>query len=279
MNAMPYDAGNAGDLIKHEWLLRALAWLPTGWVFFDPFAGRPSYDVTEAVRSRLLRAPGGLLLKEAQSQALAAGRYLGSSGLAAKWFAAKGLGVGRVHCFDRDEGRLNNLRSSGFSTIDTLSGDGYSILDDPQKLPGAGLLLLDPFNLLGDQLADDAFWQKLAAWPWAALVFVLNLDPDNDKGRNYGKRLEELRRAWPLLHCVIAPLRGSNVEGESKYHVEMLYLPEINVTADELSRREAELTTGARAVADTLGLTFSDAPSLGHRLGHVEFYGVSTAAP
>ncbi|MBD3399899.1 MAG: hypothetical protein GF399_06165 [Candidatus Coatesbacteria bacterium] len=256
---MRYDAGNVGDLIKHEWLLRCLDWLPRGGCFYDPFAGQPEYEAAQAVGERLLAAPADLLLREAQSDALSRGRYLGSTGLAERLIPKSS-----IHCFDEDANKRDALQQAGYTIVTPIDNDGYRALAGiPTQQPPPQLLLLDPYNLLGVLQGErqgerpDAFWSDLATWPRAVLLFILNKYPDNSTAALYAARLRELGGKRPVAGCLVPPISNSGIKGERKSFVEMLYLPEKSITPYSFNVRCRSLARGADAVAETLRLAFA----------------------
>ena len=60
------------------------------------------------------------------------------------------------------------------------------------------------------------------------VIFVLNWKPHNPHGQKYRKLVHQhCGGAW-LAKC--PPLRGTGVDGESKYHVELLIVPSTKLT-------------------------------------------------
>lgn len=268
-NDMRYAAGNAGDLIKHEWLLRCLDWLPEGGCFYDPFAGKAEYEAAQAVGERLLAAPADLRLREAQSDALSRGRYLGSTRLAERFIPKS-----NIHCFDKDANKRNALQQAGYTIVPPIDNDGYRALEEiPPQQPKPQLVLLDPYNLLGELRGNrlDAFWSDLAVWPGALLLFILNKDPDNRTAAQYAARLSELGGERSLARSLVPPISNSGINGERKSFVEMLYLPEKNVTPASFEVPGRCLARGADAVAETLGLGFAEVPTPTYSRERIEF--------
>lgn len=266
---MRYAAGNAGDLIKHEWLLRCLDWLPEDSCFYDPFAGKPEYEAVRAVRKRILAAPADLRLRDAQYVALSAGTYRGSTGLAESFISKSS-----ILCFDEDGNKRTTLQKAGYTIVHPNGDDGYRALEEmPQQQPRLHLVLLDPYNLLGELQGKrlDAFWSDLAAWPRALLLFILNIDPANRTAGQYSSRLLALSAKRCLIRCIVPPTPNSGIKGEQKSFVEMLYLPEKRVTPAAFQTRSRCLARGADAVAETLGLDFAKVPTPTYSLERVEF--------
>lgn len=266
---MRYAAGNAGDLIKHEWLLRCLDWLPEGGGFYDPFAGKPEYEAVRAVRERIVAAPADLRLRDAQYVALSAGKYRGSTGLAESFISKSS-----ILCFDEDGNKRTTLQKAGYTIVHPNGGDGYKALEGiHQQQPRLHLVLLDPYNLLGELQGKrlDAFWSDLADWPEALLLFILNIDPANRTAGQYTSRLLALSTERRLARGIVPPTPNSGIKGEQKSFVEMLYLPEKSVTPASFEKRSRCLARGTDAVAETLGLDSARVQTPTYSLERVEF--------
>lgn len=231
---MPYDIGNAGDLLKHGVLAEFVAWRcksPGSWRFIDLFGGEPSrVPLPEVVRR--VRALPQCALRAVQTD-LDQNRYYGS-GLVAR--RAAGLGVGtigsvRVITGDGDSENRRRLRDAELAMIEedfadcgpSAGGyDAYAALS--RMVPRLGerdLVLIDPFAEFLRHRAGTVVPQLGAlAKKAAVLLFALNLEPDNQHGRRFDALVEEhLAGAW-RLSCPPLPPRG--VEGESKYHAEVV---------------------------------------------------------
>ena len=100
--------------------------------------------------------------------------------------------------------------------------DAYDALDSlAPRLTECDIVLIDPFAKFLPRHARRVVPQLGAlAKKAAVLLFALNLDPDNEHGRRFDALVEEhLACAW-RLSCPPLPNRG--VEGESKYHAEIV---------------------------------------------------------
>lgn len=216
---LPYDMGNAGDLLKHGLLAEFTQW----WClhhsqplrFLDPFAGRPFGDPKLEVQRRL-KALQPCALREAQRDP---DRYYGSANVVLNAAQAVGRSV-HIRVSDQEpEARrafvepIQQLEAEGF-----MPSDGFSVLDCGVE---GDLLLLDPFGDFLPRQAHEVI-PKIADMSarMACVLFVLNMNPRNTVGRRY----EELRRkhlpcAWSL-HC--PKLTKSGVRGESRYEVDVL---------------------------------------------------------
>ncbi|MBT6047856.1 MAG: hypothetical protein HN561_13125 [Candidatus Scalindua sp.] len=223
--SLPYDMGNAGDLLKHGILAEYTQW----WCrnnakpmrFLDPFGGRPwvespKYEVTLRVEKL-----SEFALFHAQPEPK--NKYYGSSHIVNNM--AKALGQdAQIFVSDRDSDALKDLCNSGLEKLCCPGFDpnnGVSILDTNIE---ADLLLLDPFEdfLISQDLKDSFQRIKSFSERMAVVVFILNKDQKNKIGRQYTKlKREYLSQAW-ALHC--PKLKNQKVRGESGYIIEVLLL-------------------------------------------------------
>ena len=106
---LPYDMGNAGDLLKHGVLAEFVRWrCESGGScrFIDLFGGEPEGPAVAEVARRVRALPDGAL--RAAQTAIGEGRYYGS-GLVALRAGAAGPGEVRVLTADRDPERRKRL--------------------------------------------------------------------------------------------------------------------------------------------------------------------------
>ncbi len=272
MADFPYDAGNAGDLIKHEWLLRALDWIHRRGTYLDAFAGVPNRALVPKVADRLLDAPTELRLRRVQESSMAQGRYLGSTEL-----ARRHRNEPEVMVFEEDPEKKVALEEAGFSVLELSGGSGYNALRSGNlaAMPPVQLVLIDPYNAIEKserhKPAPDYFWEDLGVFPGAVLFFVLDKDPNSEYGALYRQRLARLSLQRPIFRTIVPPILESGVRGEDNKFVEMSYLLEPDAPWMDVERRIVSLRTGARAVAVTLGLHFEDRTRPGYEYDRVEF--------
>lgn len=222
VQSLPYDMGNAGDLVKHGLLAEFTQW----WCaqerrplrFLDPFAGR-SWTTPKPEVTRRIRALPRCALSDAQLDPAA--KYYGSSYVVLH--AAQAIGAAaEVSVSDRDPEAREALATASWMRSLACPGfvpsDGFSILGAAVE---ADLVLLDPFADFLLKRALDVI-PKIAdsSERMACILFVLNLDPSNRVGQQYRNlRTTHLSTAWSL-HCPKLPDRG--VRGESRYEVDVL---------------------------------------------------------
>ena len=127
---MPYDMGNAGDLLKHGVLAEFVAWRcesPGSLRFIDLFGGEPSTAPVPEV-ARRVQALSQCALRSVQTD-LDENRYYGSSLVARRAADVGEIGIVRVFTGDRDPERRMRLQDAGLAMIE----DDY-----PDCGPGAG---------------------------------------------------------------------------------------------------------------------------------------------
>ena len=229
---LPYDMGNAGDLLKHGVLAEFVRWRceSTGSLrFIDLFGGEPwTAPVPEVARR--VRALPNCALRAVQTD-IGEKRYYGSGLVARRTANASEAWSVRVVAGDGDSGRRKRLQRAGlvmieedFPDCDPVADryDAYDVLGRiGARLTVSDLVLIDPFREFLPRHARSVV-PKLAELVRSAavLLFALNLDPHNQVGRQFDALVEEhLPGAW-RLSCPPLPDRG--VKGESKYHAEIV---------------------------------------------------------
>ncbi len=272
MSDFPYDAGNAGDLIKHEWLLRSLDWILPRGTYLDAFAGVPNRRLVPKVADRLLAAPPELRLRGVQKETMAQCLYLGSTEMARQHASEP-----EVLVFEEEADKKAELERAGFSVLELADNSGYNALESENlaAMPPIQLVLLDPYNAIEKSKrhkpAPEQFWLDLGEFPGAVLLFVLNKDPGGEYGSLYRRRMARLSWGRPIFRAIVPPILDSGIRGEDDKFVEMSYLPEPEAAWVDVERRIVSLRTGARAVANTLGLHFESRTRPAYEYDRVEF--------
>lgn len=231
--SLPYDMGNAGDLLKHGVLAEFVRWQCESngsFRFLDPFGGEPWMEPVLVVVRRVRALPEDCALRTAQSE-IDHGRYYGSGPVVRRTAEARGHAGVRVLVSDRDPAKRERLRACGLSMLnEDFPGcgagadghDGYAAFDEIGRNAKDGdLALVDPFaRFLPDKAPAVVPRMAEMAGRAAVLLFALNLNPDNWVGRRFDALLDEhLPGAWRMT-C--PPLRDTGVKGESKYHAEVV---------------------------------------------------------
>ena len=135
---LPYDMGNAGDLVKHGVLAEFVRWqceLGIPLRFMDPFGGEPWERPVPEV-ARRVRALKGTALHTAQTD-IEDGRYYGSAFVVLHAVGAAGRDDVHVLSGDICQARREHLRACGLSMLDEefhhrsagVSGVGYDGYD------------------------------------------------------------------------------------------------------------------------------------------------------
>ena len=261
---LPYDMGNAGDLLKHGVLAEFVRWrCESGGScrFIDLFGGEPEGPAVAEVARRVRALPDGAL--RAAQTAIGEGRYYGS-GLVALRAGAAGPGEVPVLTADRDPERRKRLRAAGLSMLDeefprcgARAGryDAWIAFDEvAPALRGDDLVLLDPFEeFVRDRAPAVVPRMADAARRGAVLSFALNRDPRNGEGRRYDALLARyLPGAWRMT-CPLLP-GGNEVRGESKFHADVVLAARPLPGGSEAHRLRTRLETFTRGLAGVLDL-------------------------
>ena len=229
--SLPYDMGNAGDLLKHGVLAEFIRWQCESkgdFRFLDPFGGEPWSAPVPIVARRVWSLPEDCALRSAQS-GVDLGRYYGSGLVVRRVAEACGHTGVRVLVSDRDPAKRKRLRECGLSMLTedfpgcSASGyDGYEAFKEIVRGAKDGdLALIDPFRefLPNKALAVVPRMAEMAERA-SVLLFALNWNPKNKVGQRFDDLLaDHVPGAWRMT-C--PPLRDTGVEGESTYHAEVI---------------------------------------------------------
>ena len=232
---LPYDMGNAGDLLKHGVLAEYVRWqcgLGIPLRFMDPFGGEPWGRPVPEVERRV-RALEPSALGTAQSD-IDEGRYYGSGLLVRR--VALAASDRSVHVLSGDicAARRNRLRACGLAMLtEALPGfgiasvqdrhDGYDAFDAIASVAVEGdLALIDPFfdNFMKQRARTVVPQMAAMAERAAVLLFLLNENPRSPAGQRFDALLADLLPGAWRMTC--PPLDSTGVKGESKYHSEVV---------------------------------------------------------
>lgn len=269
-----HEAGNSGDLIKHEWLTRVLDWLPPNGSYLDAFAGPTTHPLSVRSKTRLSAAPMELKLLTEQRPAIRGCSYYGSSVLARNKLAE----CHTIHVYDENNEYGADYENENIEVetrlehgLDALGLGDYSlVLIDPdfffQPHPDKGVL---------DESNEDRlrrFWREVADYPHALLISLDNEAPQSPHAGRYNLDLDLVQRHRLIVRCIVPPIAETGINGEDCCFRELIYLPEAELNDDLLARwRLSSLRRGAAAVAETLGLEFRVVPRPTYGKDAVEF--------
>ena len=136
---LPYDMGNAGDLLKHGVLAEYVRWQCGQGIpirFLDPFCGEPWGDAIPEVVRRVRTLTNGAL--RAAQVGIDAGRYHGSGLLFRHMVTAAGCTDSAVLVGDTCAVRRERLRRAGLEMLEDefarrntdVGHDGYDALTE-----------------------------------------------------------------------------------------------------------------------------------------------------
>ena len=281
-HSLPYDMGNAGDLIKHGALVECVRW----WFahnkigkapirFADPFGGCPWEVAEKPVSNRLnqlRRKAGGSFIAD-RLYDVDKCRYYNSGHIVTRTADALGKSA-KVWTSDKSDIARSDLKASGLSLLDDKypgvykNNDGYSVLEHDSDFD---LILLDPFaNLLTRKLDQFKIIRDIINKnpKVVVMVFVLDLHSLGEESREgvkkthdrYMRERKKFGDAVLSLRCPKIPGKDEKqkesidgIAGESEYEMEILLISKMfaNGGGDDL---RARLENFASAVQGTLPL-------------------------
>lgn len=262
---LPYDMGNAGDLLKHGVLAEFVRWrCESGRPgrFIDLFGGEPDGPAVAEVARRVRALPDGAL-RSAQKD-IDGDRYCGSGFVARHAAESAGCSI-RVLTADRDPERRERLRRAGLCMLDEefphcgARSGGYDAWDAFAEIVPVlddDLVLLDPFHeFLRDDAPSVVPRMAEAARRAAVLLFALNESPGNQDGQRFDELLEQhAPGAWRMT-C--PPLREeTGVCGESRFHADVVLAarPLLEGGSPDVRLLRKALTGFTRGLSAVLGL-------------------------
>ena len=279
ISGLPYDMGNAGDLLKHGVLAEFVRWRRNASVmvssplrFFDFFGGKPWEENAHQEVVRRVQSLTDTALLEAQPE-IAQGRYYGSSHLV--WQAAENARVGEifVHASDADKKRDLDLQNSGLLSMEevnlqpscpTGNKSPYNAYDafrnwvDSKICVSGNLALVDPFGDFLPRKSAVVVPQMARMSEQATVVlFALNLNPTNPVGRRFDRLLKaHLPNA---LKMTCPPICNSTVKGEGKYYADVVLA---GPNMSDAGGLQMQLSAFTEKLAAVLGLSDEQAEML-----------------
>ena len=270
---LPYDMGNAGDLLKHGVLAEAvrhrLIFRPNQPIrFLDLFGGEPSCsEISDETVERVGKL-SECALQDGQPD-IGDGLYYGSGMLARNLGNSLG-GHMSVFASDQNEERRERLRKEGlrpledaFLQIGELGDyDAYRALEVIRdKNSRNDLILIDPFADFLEPDANDCNRAESVlpmlsqiAKSSTIVLFVLNEDPFNCVGQRFDELLRNHLSGAFAMSC--PPIRLSKVEGERTYYVDVVLAgPDLVGDPGEAAYLRCRLEILARKLAHALGLS------------------------
>jgi len=229
---LPYDMGNAGDLIKHGLIAEFAEWWlainKSDFAFLDPFGGRPYVSAPRSEVIRRIQQIPDCALKRGQPDA--ANRYCGS-GNVVKIVSANINRSAVIKVSDRDQLALHDLLNEGFESIHFDGFDmqeSFSIVDCEMPSHFASLLLLDPFDDFLPEYANSIvprLQEFISNSGLPVVLFVLCEDWENKAGKKWQHlRDRYLSPNLTQLSLVCPKLPKSMIKGETNFNSEVVLL-------------------------------------------------------
>ena len=234
---LPYDMGNAGDLLKHGALATFVDWFldrpgEKRVRYADPFGGRPWGELKDETRKRLHKLSSALpVIQSAQPHWQMENRYYGSS------HVVRNVAEARAEVLASDEDKLarSDLEASRIGLIETTferydPANGFGILDE-QYDGRFDLILLDPF---GDFLLNEFGRDRTQTGHFTSISRAVKRNPDlcvmlfvldmkeNYIHKSYLEEKEKMKDFSFSLRC--SKLENTGVRGEAKYNTEILLI-------------------------------------------------------
>lgn len=263
-SSLPYDMGNAGDLLKHGVLATFVDWF-LGYRekrirYADPFGGRPwGYIVKNEIIDRMRELSSRQsVFHRAQPHWSEANRYYGSSHVVLKIATKLKNRDVIVLSSDRDKLARSDLKASGIKLIEDVHQsydhkNGFGILD--KQYDGQfDLILLDPFadfllNEFGYRRETptshfESIYKSVERNPkLCVMLFVLDMK-DNSIHKQYAQQRNKYSGISFCLRCPKMK-RGTGVDGEAGYNMEVLLISKLfadgSNPVNELKSRLGEL--------------------------------------
>ena len=230
---LPYDMGNAGDIIKHGLLAEFCAW----WfethmklVFIDGFGGCPWGDY-KRVKDRIDKLQNttlGVALEVPENKGKYP-KYFGSAHLVKRITPTFGKRKkADVYVFDTNADAQSNLENSGLKILPC--GSGYRVFDKQEEY-NFNLIMIDPFaEFLRDECyKGNAIFNRIYKHVndhenvYVAL-FVLDM-MDNHVHRNFCDfKNNKLKDIAVSLRCPKILKQHTTLSGESGYNSEILLI-------------------------------------------------------
>ena len=265
-SSLPYDMGNAGDLLKHGALATFVDWfLEYGEKrirYADPFGGRPwGYIFKEETRRRMEVLSSLPVIGHTQPHWREHGKYYGSSHVVRN-IAEERDRVADIFASDKDKLARSDLEASGISPIeDHDPKNGFGILDK-QHDGRFDLILLDPF---ADFLLNEFGHRREIRTPHfesisesvkrnlglCVMLFVLDMK-DRSIHNQYVQNRKKYSEFSFRLRCPKMK-NDTGVDGEASYNMEVLLISKrFAERSDSVGELETRLRGMGRALEEAL---------------------------
>ncbi|MDQ7826640.1 MAG: hypothetical protein RDV48_27805 [Candidatus Eremiobacteraeota bacterium] len=220
-----YAPGNAGDILKHSWLIETVTWLlkecESPFLYADSFCGCCKYQgVQPAIRARLEISLRDSDLYRYQEDHLKKFCYLGSASLVQKVCRTHGVKC-RIAVFDEEEAKIRSFPDDGDFVKLSLT-DGYRILETPEHYH---LILIDPYYdpvPMPEKLLPHLISGKRDS---SKLVFIIHRAGDPSLYNTFVAKLKDVLRREEQRALMGRIPSHPYFEFDAKFHTEMLLVP------------------------------------------------------
>ena len=261
---LPYDIGNAGDIIKHGLIAEFCKWWfdsHSSLIFADSFGGSPwgDYKRVENRISKLQNTALNSVYGENAQKGSKYNKYFGSAHLVKKM--AEILGKKKKICVcDINKDARSNLKHSGLTMMTLPTNDGYQVFDKQEEY-NFNLMLIDPFaEFLRDEcykrnnILNRIYKHVNDHENVYVALFVLDM-ADNRVHRNfYNFKNDKLKDISVSLRCPKIPKKDTSMIGESNYNSEILLISKQIANSDIKRELMYRLKKFAEQAAEALPL-------------------------
>ena len=225
-----YNTANAGDILKHFWLIEVVDFLskqlPSDpFNYADTFCGFKEYEIADFFKERLINQFQQTKLYEVQKEYLGRNKYLGSASIVRKLLGDKV----QINIFDANPDAIESFAGEDVTVLSLKSG--YDVLESENP---HDLIFLDPY---------DDFWNVyegvvekigMKTEDSSVLLFVPFTEQNPHK-----KLIESIERMGIRYVNGLAETRNPEMDG--KWNAAMFFFPANAITDEKFTAVENKL--------------------------------------